>query len=456
MEARRLPRPGARDQVRLLRTLFRDPQPALDELRQRHGPVCGLGFGPARMAVVGGGVALRELLAAPTESFRWGHKFNALGFVVGPGSMIVSDGPDHARRRGAVQGAFTRKRLNGWIPTIVEQTDVAVDRLLAEAPTGPVDLYRVGRALILEIVVQSLFGPRLAPRAAELGELFQRPQDYLESPAVRQLPHPIPWTRRARARADRQAIDAIIDAELAHCRSHPAEDPSDVLAALVADGTLTDREIRDQVVTLVGAGYDTTASSLAWMLWRATLAPGLWARLGEEADAVLGPPGATATVDHSHLARLDLADRTMRETLRLHPAGALSPREAAVDVTVGGFRIPKGTLILWSAHLAGRDAEVWDDPLRFDPDRFADLDDARRRLADVAWVPFGRGPRNCLGFALAQIELTLVLARLAQRLEVSPPTAELPRPVGMVVNRPTGGAPMLATERAAPGQRAAS
>jgi cytochrome P450 len=447
MDARRLPRPGARDQVRLLRTLFRDPQPALDELRDRHGPVCGLGFGPARMAVVGGGDALRELLAMPTDSFRWGHKFNALGFVVGPGSMIVSDGPDHARRRGAVQGAFTRKRLNGWIPTIVEQTDVAVARLLADASVGPVDLYRVGRALILEIVVQSLFGPGLAPRAAELGQLFQRPQDYLESPAVRQLPHPLPFTRRARARADREAIDAIIDAELAHCRAHPTEDPSDVLAALVADGTLTDSEVRDQVVTLVGAGYDTTASSLAWMLWRASVAPGLWDRLGAEADAVLGPPGTGAASDHTHLARLDLADRTMRETLRLHPAGALSPREAAVDVTVGGVRIPKGTLILWSAHLAGRDPEVWEDPLRFDPDRFTDLDDGRRALADVAWVPFGRGPRNCLGFALAQIELTLVLARLAQRLEVTPTTTHLPRPAGMVVNRPTGGAPMLVTAR---------
>jgi cytochrome P450 len=454
MEGSPLPRPHARDQVRLLRQLFKDPQPALDELRATLGPVCGLGGGPVRLAIVGGGPALRELLALPPTAFRWDHRFNVLGFVVGPGSLIVSDGDDHARLRGAVQGAFTRKRLNGWIPTIVGQTDVAVDRLLASAPTGPVDLYGVGRALILEIVVRSLFGERLAPRAAEIGERFQRPQDYLESSAVRQLPHPFPFTRRARVRADRRALDALIDGEIAHCRAHGVDDPTDVLAALVADGTLTDAEIRDQVVTMVGAGYDTTASSLAWLLWRAALEPGLWGRLGEEADAVLDPPGEP--VDHTHLARLAVADRTMRESLRLHPAGALSPREAAVDLVVGGHRIPKGTLVLWSAHLAGRDPEVWPDPLRFDPDRFADLDDERRRLADVAWVPFGRGPRNCLGFALAQIELTLVLARLAQRLHLEPVTTTLPRPVGMVVNRPTGGAPMLVTARTSPSERAAS
>ena len=137
----------------------------------------------------------------------------------------------------------------------------------------------------------------------------------------------------------------------------------------------------------------------------------------------------------------------MRETVRLHPAGVLSPREAAVDVTVGGYRIPKGTLILWSAHLAGRNPSAWPDPLRFDPDRFVDVDDDRRALADMAWVPFGRGARNCIGFALAQMELTLIVARLAQRLDITPVSDEIPAPVGMVVNRPTGGAPMRVGRR---------
>jgi cytochrome P450 len=439
------PQPPLRAQVGLLRRLFADPQPVLDELRAAHGPIVRLGVGPAKMAVVGDPEALRDLYAMPTSSFRWGHKFNVLGFVVGERSMIVSDGADHKRRRSSVQGAFSRRRLNGWIPMIVEQTDAAIDRVASTITAdGPhvIDLYRVGRSLVLQIVVRSLFGERLAARATEIGDLFQRPQDYLEAPAVKQFPHPLPFTARARVRSDRRRLDALIDAEIAERRANPTGDPLDVLEALVVDGTLDDAEIRDQVVTLMGAGYDTTSATLAWMLWCITSAPGLWARLRTEADEVYGSLDAPATPDATTLSRLDLAHRVMRETTRLHPAGVISPREAAVDITLGGYRIPKGTLILASAHLAGRDARAWDDPLRFDPDRFVDPPPDRKALADIAWVPFGRGARNCIGFALAQMELTLIIARLAQRLDMTATTDDKPRPVGMVVNRPTGGAPM--------------
>jgi cytochrome P450 len=116
-------------------------------------------------------------------------------------------------------------------------------------------------------------------------------------------------------------------------------------------------------------------------------------------------------------------------------------------MVIGGYRIPKGALILWSAHLAGRDPDAWTDPLRFDPDRFVDPAPEQRALADIAWVPFGRGARNCIGFALAQMELTLIIARLAQRLDLAPTSTSEPRPVGMVVNRPQGGAPMRVTPR---------
>ncbi len=388
---RALPHPPVRRQPALLRRIFADPQPVLDELAAAHGPSFALGAGPVRMAVVGDPAALRELFARPIDDFRWGHKFNVIGFVVGPRSIIVSDGDDHRRRRAPVQTAFARRRLNGWIPMILERTDAAIDRVVADLDghERQIDLYPVGRSLVLEIAIRSLFGERLAARSEEIGALFQRPQDYLESPFVRQLPHPFPGTARAHVRADRQAIDALVDAEIAHLRAHPTDDPLDVLGSLVADGDLTDDEIRDQVVTLMGAGYDTTSASLSWMFWRASQTEGLWSRLRAEADHVLGPdafgPERGAPVPGSEvLAALDLADRTMRETTRLHPAGVVSPREAAVDLVVGGYRIPKGTLII---------------------------------------------------------------ARMAQRLDVTAPSNAVPRPVGMVVNRPSGGAPLLVRAR---------
>ena len=240
----------------------------------------------------------------------------------------------------------------------------------------------------------------------------------------------------------------MLDEQIAHIRAEPSGDPLDVLEALVLDGTLSDEEVRDQVRTLMGAGFDTTSATLSWMFWCCALTPGLWGRLQAEADAVYGPTPGPATVDETTLGRLDLANRVMRETTRLHPAGVAAPREAAVDVVVGGHHIPKGTLVLASAHLAGRDEGAWEDPLRFDPDRFVDPPDDRKALADIAWVPFSRGARNCIGFALAQMELTLIVARLAQRIDIEATAASTPSPVGLVVNRPAGGAPMRVRARA--------
>ncbi|MDQ1519780.1 MAG: hypothetical protein QOI55_853 [Actinomycetota bacterium] len=440
------PGPNGVARLRYLRRLLHEPHRTLDELCERFGPVVGLGVGPMRIAIVGDPALLRELFAMPTESFRWGHRYNVLGFVVGDGSMLVSDGADHRRRRLPVQGAFARRRLNAWIPMIVERTDAAIDGLCASLEQGSdrvVDLYPIGRALVLDIVVRALFGERLAARAEEIGELFQRPQAYLESPGLRQLPHPFPYTARARVRADRRALDAILDEEIAHRRG-ALGDGADVLDALVRDDTLSDAEIRDQIVTLVGAGYDTTAASLAWMIIRASHDADVWASLRSEADEVLG---VGAAPDHVSLARLVVADRVMRETLRLHPAGAISPRQVAVDISLGNRLMRKGTMLIWSAHLAGRDARTWGDPLCFRPERFADPTPEQKAIADQAWVPFGRGARNCIGFALAQMELTLMISRFAQRLDVSPTIDGIPHPKGMVVNRPVGGVPSRVAAR---------
>ena len=301
---RPLPRPPTRRQVSYLRRIVRDPQPVLDELRAAYGPVVGLGAGPARLAVVGDPEAVRDVLFAPVTSFRWGHRFNVLGSVVGRESMIVSDGADHRRRRGVVQAGFGRRRLNRWIPMIVERTDAAVDGLgLDDDAGGRDDRPRPGRPGRRARDRRPLAVRRAAGATGrdEIGELFRRPQAYLESPAYRQLPHPFPFGARGHVKADRRGLDAIIDAEIAQRRAGPTGEAHDVLETLVDERTLTDGEIRDQVVTLLGAGYDTTAASLAWMLWRVALTPGLWDRLGHEADRVLRarPRPATSTTRRS-------------------------------------------------------------------------------------------------------------------------------------------------------------
>ena len=449
------PRVRRRDQPRIITGLLTHPHRALDRLRQRYGPVCSLGAGPFRMVIVGDPPTLAELFRKPTNEFRWRHRFNWFDVFVGPSSMLTNDEPEHTRLRSAVQAGFSRRRLGRWVAMIVDRTDAAVDGLLASSSDAEVvDLDPILRSITLEVVLAALFGAEFAARADEIGELMRSGHDYVARPTP---PHRLPFGLQHRVRTDRAALDAIIDAEIAQRRARPIGDPFDILEALVTDGELTDGEIRDQVVTLIGAGFDTTAAALGWTLWRSTLEPGLWSDLGVEADRVLGPIATTQrSPDERDLAALELADRVVRETLRLHPPGALTPREAAVDLEIGGYLVPATTMVVWSAHLAGRDPGTWADPLRFDPDRFRNPTDEQQSAIRAAWVPFGRGVRHCIGFALAQMELTLIIARLAQRLELAPTASTVPEPIGVAVNQPDGGVPMRVRARATAGEHHAA
>ena len=459
MAGHRLPGPRGLAGLAAARRLLDDPAPEFDRLRDDYGPMYQLGSGPLRIAVVGDPEGIAEVFAMPNSTFRWNHRLNILALFSGRRSLLVSDGEDHRRRRGAVMGGFARRRLNGWIPMIVERTDDAIDHALSLSRSVPagndVDLYPVGRTLALSVVLEALLGAVMAARVAEIAPLIERPQAYLESPAIRQIPHPFPRTRRAGVRADRRELDRIIDEEMRAMRATAAtsgEERTDVLASMVRAGELTDAEIRDQVVTLIGAGFDTTAAAFSWLLWRAVLHPGLWQRLAAEADAAFGAasdeaPWPRTGLDEHILDRLPLATSTMHESLRLHPAGLAGVREAMTDIEVRGYRIPRRTIIAWSPYLSGRDASVWPDPLTFDPDRFLDASARQRAMADRMWVPFGGGTRNCIGFVLAQMELTLFLARFAQRLELHAVSTTVPEPYGMAVNRPRGGSPFVVGER---------
>jgi cytochrome P450 len=190
-----IPRPrGLAAIISAARGLTGDPCPTLDALSSELGATFEIPAGPLRIVVVGNPAHLAELYATPTDAFRWGHRFNVLRFFVGDGSMIVSDGDDHRRRRGVVQPGFARRRLDGWIPMIVDEADRAIDRTIVRCE-GVTDLFPVCRRLVLRIVIEALFAAEFGERAEEIDQLIEPAKTYLEQPAIRQLPHPFPASR---------------------------------------------------------------------------------------------------------------------------------------------------------------------------------------------------------------------------------------------------------------------
>lgn len=450
--ARDLPGPTGLANLRMVQRMFRDPAPVLRELDTAYGPVCRLGAGPLRLTIIGDPASIRQMSSLAPGNFRWHHRYSAIAMqlVVGRQSVIVSDGEDHRRRRHAVQGGFSPPRLRQWAPMIRDRVDaVAAELALAAPATGVIDMSPYLRSLILGVTVRAFFGDSFARRSEEIGELMQAPQDLLEVSALRQLPHPLPFTLRARVRRNRRALDRMIDNEIARHRRTDTDDPGDLLGVLVRSGTLCDAEIRDQVVTLIGAGYDTTSAALSWALLRVGRDHRIQDRLRVEADELLdgAVDGDAGRWDGTELP---YAGRVVDECLRLHPPGLFGVRLAATDLRIGGYGIPKGTLLMWSPYLAGRDQRSWPDVERFDPDRFENPTDHQRWLARRAWVPFGRGPHMCIGFAMAQMELSIVLSGLVQRLDITTVADDMPRPVGTVVNRPAGGVVVRAARRGRP------
>jgi len=457
-----------RDNLRAARRLIDEPCGLLDEMSQRYGSTFALTLGPKQIVVLGDALIVNEVLALPSSSFRWGRMTKSLEIVIGPTSMIVSDGADHARRRGLTQPGFAKRRLDGWMPVIVAETDRLIEELI-DGRRGPVDLHVASRRLIRRLVIRVLFGEELAARSDEIGDVIEPAMAYAGGPVMSQFPHPFPVGQRAAAKRARRALDQILDQEIARRRGVIVGRSDDRGEAARSDGStrvdgglldalisaedggdpLSDAEIRDQIVTLIGAGFDTTSASLSWTLAEIAGQPDIWQRLRIEADRHLD-----RAVSSASLQELPWSQATIRESLRLHPAGPISPRETLTAITAGPYDLAAGTVIAWSPYLMGRDPAAWSEPLRFRPERFMPIPIGSDEvltpdpMAALAWLPFGRGPRRCIGFALAQMELVLIVSRLAQQLDIELVSPSLPRPCGMIVTRPEGGLPARVTARA--------
>ena len=373
------------------------PTALLRRCAARHGEAftLRLSFDDAPLVLVWHPDAVRAVYSADPAVARRSGSPGPLGPVAGPRSILFSDGDEHLRIRRLMLAAFGRERMDGYRAIVRDVTE----RTVAGWPRGrPLELLGALQELTLEIVLRTVFGTADRRLAADVRDTLATTRSLPRMAALS-----LTSERRGRAGpwgaflARVHAIDAQLDAIVAARRASGAAG-GDVLGALLAAG-LDDAEVRDHLVTLVAAGHETTAGSLAWALERLARAPRALERIRGGDEAWLGA--------------------VIKETLRIRPVLTVAPRKLAEPMQVGAYRLPAGVHVAPCIYLVHRRADLYPDPARWAPERWLE----RAGTDSFAWIPFGGGVRRCLGAAFATMEMEEVLRAVAARHAVAPAEA---------------------------------
>ena len=427
--------------LRAMPRIGADPLAFLAEQWRRHGDVVQFPIPSPPTYLVSHPDDVRTVLVGRARDVgKATLQYRALSTVTGLG-LLTSDGQPWREHRRVLQPAFHPQTL----PIVAGHTARAaadmVQRMRAVGPGGVVDVDAEVMTLALEVVGESLFGHQLGPVAEQLaqatltalGEVVALARMPLRAPAW----VPTPGNRRMGL-----AMAELDDAVAAILARRQVDGPRGDMLDLLLDAPLGPREVRDEIVTFLVAGHETVASALTWALVLLGSHPDLADRIADEAAEVLGEgtPGAVPAgardraVGMDVLARLVLARATVDEAMRLHPPAWLITRRTDADLELGGRAVPAGSLLILSPWIVHRHPSAWPDAERFDPDRF--LDPAvRAGAARSAFVPFGAGPRMCIGRDFAYAEAVLALAMTCRALRLAP-TGPPVRPVPLVTIRP--------------------
>ncbi|HEU0027945.1 MAG TPA: cytochrome P450 [Ktedonobacterales bacterium] len=343
------------------------------------------------------------------QAFDSGSQRDIMKRFLGEG-LLTTDGEIHRRQRRLVQPAFHKKRVEGYAEIMTSQTE---QMLNAWRPGAELNISRELQELTLRIIVQALFDLDLQTQSHELSQLFT---DVVENqpPGLvsRGLP-PLPFGREARGMAARDKLDEFVYGLIAQRRAEGV-DRGDVLSMLLKardeDGAaMDDKQVRDQTMTLIAAGHETTTNALSWTFHLLSQNPAAYDRLLAEVCDVLGD--RAPTVDD--LPRMPYLDSVITESLRIYPPAWTVNRFAREPFELGGYQFPARTRAIIPQWVVHHLPEVWGDPQSFRPERWTP--GFRQSLPRGAYFPFGMGPRICIGMPLAEMEMRLVLATILQR-----------------------------------------
>ena len=418
------------------------------DLQRDYGDLVHFAVGPQRVFVVMRADLIRQVLVTHQKSFKKGPGFERARMVLGNG-LLTSEGESHLRQRRMLQPAFHRRKVAAHASIMIEEADRVAERWR----DGEVrDVGRDMTELSLRVVTRALFGSeldddalRIGRAVAEAGEFF----DYLTIALLPVLIHmPLPRVRRFKQAC--AELDQATQRVIAQRRNVAHPDADDLLSLMLdardidGDGSgLSDDQIRDESLTLITAGHETTGNGLNWAWYMLAQHAEVEARFHEELDTVLDDRPLTA----DDAARLPYTEAVLLESMRLYPPAWGMERRAICDQDIGGYTIPRGAAVLMPTYVTNRDPRRFPDPLRFDPARF--LPEANADRPDWAYPLFGAGTRKCIGAGFATLEAVLVLAELGRhwQLRLDPDHTVVPQ--ARISLRPRDGLWMQPKPRAA-------
>jgi len=412
----------------------RDRLDFLTRCARAFGDFVSLRFGPRRIILVSDPDAIEAILVAHNQNFIKHFALRLNPVVLGKG-LLTSAGDFWLRQRRLMQPAFQRQRVAAFGTLMVDYTQRMLD---AWQPGQAVDILAEMMELTLRIAAKSLFDADVKGEAREVGEALHVAQDCFirRFNASIPLPPSFPTPSALRLKRAVRTLDRIIYGFIEQRRAG-GPDRGDLLSLLLQareeDGTrMTDRQLRDEAMTLFLAGHETTALTLAWAWFALASHPEEEAKLAAEVQEVLH--GRLPTV--ADLPQLRFTERVVQETMRLYPPAYVIGREALHPYEVGGYDVPAGTTLLMSQWVVQRDGRHFPDPDAFRPDRWREGEPKPHKYA---YFPFGGGPRLCIGNTFAMMETVLVLATIAQRYRFTLQPGHVVEPWPTFTLRPRDG-----------------
>lgn len=413
--SRSLPIADGETGAKILKGLSRDRSllTALSLMREHVGPVFQITLPVFRPAVFVGPDTNREILVTQRSQFIWRKESDPVAKLLRRGILVV-DGSEHDDLRAVMDPPLHRRHVVNHLDAFWNYTNAVID---GWENGRSVDMLVEMRKIALLILMGTMFKVDFTPDLDRLWRPILKAISYISPGIWIIFPNlPRPQYQRAIQEIDDYLYGVIAQRRAALADGSAAVDPGDLLGELIRSG-LDDGRIRDQMLTMLIAGHDTSTALLSWVWYLLGSHPEAMAQAKAEVTAVIGQANQPPTLEQVN--QLSYLDIVIKEALRLYPPIHVGNRHAGGDITVNGYQVPDDTRVMYSIYLAHRDERYWENPNDFCPERFDHSQAEQGKRPSLTYVPFGGGPRNCIGAAFAQVESKIVLARILQRFNLT-------------------------------------